>query len=201
MHTLFELPPEFHNLPYDGSIEYMGDFLTSTECCTLFDELLTSTLWKNDTLFIYGKHITTKRKSAWYGKNPFSYTFSGQTLTAHPWNSPLEKIHQKISERTNLSFNSCLLNLYQDGSQGMGWHADNEPELDPTSPIISISIGAERYFDFKHKTSKFKMRFTLGSGSLLIMHPPTQKFWVHQVPISKKIISPRINLTFRNCQN
>ena len=199
MSALFDLPPNNQTLPYDGDIEYIHNFLSIEESTHYFEEVLTTTYWSLDTLTIAGKQIVSNRKTAWYGKEPFNYTYSGQLHIALPWNETIEKLHQKIEQTTNQSFNSCLLNLYENGSQGMGWHSDNEPELNPFSPIASLSLGTERHFDFKHKTTAEKIRLSLGNGSLLVMHPPTQKFWLHQIPKSSTIHTQRINLTFRNC--
>ena len=162
-----------------------------------YDVLLHTIEWRNDEAVIFGKKITTKRKVAWYGDAPFSYTYSKTTKTALPWTDELLKL-KKIAEReTGNTFNSCLLNLYHDGSEGMAWHSDGEKDLKKNGVIGSFSFGAERKFVFKHKKTKETVSKVLRHGSLLVMKGSTQTHWLHRLPPTKTVQSPRINLTFR----
>jgi alkylated DNA repair dioxygenase AlkB len=113
------------------------------------------------------------------------------------WTSELLFIKAQLEEISQSEFNSCLLNLYHDGEDAMGWHSDNEKELDPKSPIVSLSLGAQRKFAFRHKKDKETISLFLESGSALIMHPPTQKYWQHALLKTKTASDLRINLTFR----
>ncbi|MGL4401495.1 MAG: alpha-ketoglutarate-dependent dioxygenase AlkB family protein, partial [Luteolibacter sp.] len=153
--------------------------------------------WKNDEAVIFGKRIVTARKVAWYGDSDFSYTYSGTTKQALVWTEELAALKSLVEERSATRFNSCLLNLYHDGNEGMAWHSDDEKSLGKNSTIASVSLGAEREFRFKHKRREEKVSVLLESGSLLVMKGTTQTHWLHSIPKSKKIKTPRINLTFR----
>lgn len=184
-------------LPKNGHVHYFGPVYHEAESAEIFQKLWEEIAWRHDEAFIYGKKIKTKRKVAWYGDKPFEYTYSKITKMALPWTEELEKIKSKTEELTGETYNSCLLNLYHDGSEGMGWHTDAEPEMKKNGSIASWSFGAERKFVFKHKTTGEKVEIFLENGSLLIMKGETQKHWLHRLPPTKKESSPRINLTFR----
>ena len=184
-------------LPCDGTVNYYGKILGEVQAKAYFDKLMANIEWKNDQAVIYGKLITTKRKVAWYADRPFSYTYSGTTRQALPWTGDLLELKSLVEERTGLSFNSCLLNLYHDGDEGMAWHRDDEKELIKHAGIASLSLGAERKFMFKHAETKDRVDIFLENGSLLVMKDETQEHWLHSVPKSKKVKSPRISLTFR----
>ena len=153
--------------------------------------------WKNDESVIFGKHYITRRKTAWYGDGPFNYTYSKIKRTALPWTNELLEIKHVVENNESTKFNSCLLNFYHDGDDGMGWHSDNEKELKKNGVIASVSLGVERKFSFKHKRTEEKIHLMLKNGSLLVMKGQIQNNWMHQLPNSKKIREPRINLTFR----
>ncbi len=197
--TLFDLPFDAQQnlLPKNGTVNYYGKILVQEQADFYFDYLLNQIPWKHDEALIFGKLIQTKRKVAWLGDLPFEYTYSGKTKTAKPWSENMLKLKAKIEEVTGEKFNSCLLNLYHDGSEGMAYHSDGEKDLKKNGAIASVSFGAERKFFFKHKTSKERVELVLEHGSLLIMKDETQDFWLHRLPTSKKITQPRINLTFR----
>lgn len=197
MLSLFPPDAEQNLLPKDGIVHYFGRVYDVVESSQIFDKLWTEIDWRNDEAFIYGKRIVTKRKVAWYGDEPFEYTYSKTTKTALLWTEELLKIKQKTEEVSGETYNSCLLNLYHDGSEAMGWHADNESEMKPEGAIASWSFGAERKFALKHKESKETMEVWLENGSLLLMKGATQKHWLHRLPPTKKVKAPRINLTFR----
>ena len=161
------------------------------------EALLTHIEWKNDEAVIYGKRIITKRKVAWYGEKAFPYTYSKTTKLALPFTKELLEIKTAVELETGETFNSCLLNLYHSGEEGMGWHSDAEKELKKNGAIASLSFGAERKFSFKHKQTAETVSVMLEHGSLLVMKDDTQTNWLHRLPPAKRIIQPRINLTFR----
>jgi alkylated DNA repair dioxygenase AlkB len=185
-------------LPKDGIVIYYKNLLTSKEANHYFDCLLNTIEWKNDQATIYGKLIITKRKVAWYGDTDFEYTYSKNTKRALPWTKELVELKQIIEELTGEKFNSCLLNLYHNGDEGMSWHSDAEKELKKNGAIGSLSLGAERKFTFKHKETKETISLILENGSLLVMKGTTQTSWLHRLPPTKLISTPRINLTFRS---
>jgi alkylated DNA repair dioxygenase AlkB len=154
--------------------------------------------WRNDESLIYGKLITTKRKVAWYADEPFDYTYSNITKQALPWTPALLSLKKVVEEYAAEKFNSCLLNLYHTGDEGMSWHSDGEKMLKKNGAIASMSLGAERKFSFKHKKDQTKIDMLLQHGSLMIMKGETQTHWMHRLPPTRKIKSPRVNLTFRN---
>lgn len=184
-------------LPYDGTVNYYGKLLPHQEANKYLETLLQSIEWRNDEAVIFGKKIITKRKVAWYGEKPFAYTYSNSTKHALPWTKELLELKTIIEKETGETFNSCLLNLYHDGEEGMAWHSDGERDLKRDGAIGSLSFGAERKFAFKHKQTKEKVELVLEHGSLLVMKDTTQTHWLHRLPPSKKIMTPRVNLTFR----
>lgn len=196
---LFEnLPdPDFNLLPQDGTVNYYGKIFNQEQSDYFYQKLLQTIDWRNDEAIIFGKKILTKRKVAWYGEENFEYTYSKTTKNALPWTKELLKLKKTVEEKTGEQFNSCLLNLYHDGSEGMAYHSDGEKDLKKNGAIASLSFGAERKFSFKHKTTKEKIELILENGSLLVMKAQTQSFWLHRLPPTKKIFLPRINLTFR----
>lgn len=189
--------PEFNLLPQDGTVNYYGKICNQEQADYFYEKLLNSIEWKNDEAIIFGKKIITKRKVAWYADDIFEYTYSKTTKKALPWTDDLLTLKKMAEEKTGEHFNSCLLNLYHDGNEGMAYHSDGEKDLKKNGAIASLSFGAERKFSFKHKTTKEKVELVLASGSLLVMKDQTQTFWLHRLPPTKKIFSPRINLTFR----
>jgi len=184
-------------LPKDGIVNYYGKLFSRQEADHYFNNLLTAIEWKNDEAFILGKLIITKRKAAWYGDTAFEYSYSNRTKIALPWTKELLELKTKIELETGESFNSCLLNLYHTGEEGMAWHSDGEKDLKKNGAIGSVSFGAERKFSFKHKTTKETVSVMLEHGSLLMMKGTTQTHWLHRLPPTKKISTARINLTFR----
>lgn len=187
-----------HNLlPKDGEVNYFGQILTTVEANSYFQYLLEEIAWKNDEAVLFGKRIITKRKVAWYGDESFEYEYSNTTKKALPWTKELLELKEKVELVTGESFNSCLLNLYHNESEGMAWHSDAEKKLKKNGAIASLSFGAERNFAFKHKISKEKISLVLNHGSLLVMKGTTQTNWSHRLPPTKFKKRERINLTFR----
>ncbi len=181
----------------DGTVDYYPNMLTHNEANRYFELLSQKIVWENDDVIIFGKHIVAKRKVAWYGDSDYLYTYSNTTKQALAWIKELLELKQMVEKLTETKFNSCLLNLYHNGNEGIGWHSDDEESLEPNSTIASLSLGAERKFSFKHKQNKETISLVLEHGSLLIMKDNTQTNWVHSLPKSNKITGPRINLTFR----
>lgn len=184
-------------LPFDGEVNYYGTVLSIKEAQKYYQKLSENIQWENDKAIIFGKLIITKRKVAWYAENPFEYTYSKTTKRALPWTKELLDLKKIVEEKTSETYNSCLLNLYHDGSEGMAWHSDGEKDLKTNGAIGSLSFGAERKFSFKHKESKKTISIVLEKGSLLVMKGETQTHWMHRLPPTKKVKNPRINLTFR----
>ncbi|MBL7873128.1 MAG: alpha-ketoglutarate-dependent dioxygenase AlkB [Cyclobacteriaceae bacterium] len=184
-------------LPHDGEVNYYGKIMSRQKAQHYLENMLKTIEWRNDEAKIFGKHIITKRKVAWYGNNNYSYTYSNTTKQALLWTKELMELKKCVEEFTETAFNSCLLNLYHTGEEGMAWHSDDEKMLGKDSSIASLSFGAERKFAFKHKQTKEVVSLILESGSLLVMKGTTQTNWQHRLPLTKKIKTPRINLTFR----
>jgi alkylated DNA repair dioxygenase AlkB len=184
-------------LPKDGIVNYYGRIFSKTDADRFFNSLLTTIDWRNDEAVIYGKLIVTKRKVGWYGDRDFEYTYSNTTKRALSWTEELLQLKSIIEKRTNEQFNSCLLNLYHNGEEGMAWHSDAEKDLKKDGAIGSLSFGAERQFSFKHKHTGEKVSVILEHGSLLVMKGTTQTHWLHRLPPTKKVTRPRVNLTFR----
>lgn len=185
-------------LPYDGIVHYHGVIMSKQISDSYFQKLMNEIKWMNDEAIILDKKITTKRKVAWYADEAFSYTYSKITKTALPWIPVLLELKAIVEKESNETYNSCLLNLYHDGNEGMAWHSDKEKDLKKDGAIGSLSFGAKRKFCFKHKNTLQTISKTLEHGSLLVMKGTTQTHWLHSLPLTKQITTPRINLTFRN---
>lgn len=197
--TLFsnEYDAGLNLLPHDGIVNYYGAIFDATMAQHYYNALLSGIDWQPDEAIIFGKKIITKRKVAWYGDKPFSYTYSKVTKQALPWNNTLLALKQAAEQHSGEQYNSCLLNLYHNGSEGMAWHSDGEKDLKKDGAIGSLSFGAERKFSFKHKQSGETVSVLLEHGSLLVMKGRTQTHWLHRLPPTTRIDTPRINLTFR----
>ncbi|MEP7258398.1 MAG: alpha-ketoglutarate-dependent dioxygenase AlkB [Flavitalea sp.] len=187
-------------LSNDGVANYYGKVLPHKKATEYFDILMQTIEWKNDEAIIFGKHFVTKRKVAWYGDAGFLYNYSNMTKLALGWTKELLALKEMVQNITCSTFNSCLLNLYHNGDEGMSWHSDDEKTLGKNSAIASFSFGAERKFSFRHKKSKESFSIILENGSLLVMKETTQTNWLHSLPKSKKINKARINLTFRTME-
>jgi alkylated DNA repair dioxygenase AlkB len=192
-----ELDENKNLLSKDGTVNYYGKLLSFKDANHYLDRLLNTIEWKNDEAIIFGKHIITKRKVAWYGDTNFNYTYSNTTKNALVWTTELLELKAIVEEKTGEKFNSCLLNLYHNGDEGMAWHSDAEKDLKKNGAIASLSFGAERKFSFKHKETKETVSLILEHGSLLVMKDTTQTNWLHRLPPTKLTKKPRVNLTFR----
>lgn len=195
--SLFPLDSTTNLLPYDGTVLYYGKVMAKHEADNYFNRLMTSIEWKHDEAVIFGKHITTKRKAAWYANERYAYTYSNITKQALPWTEELLQLKQLTEKLTKATYNSCLLNLYHTGEETMGWHSDDEKSLAREQAIASLSFGAERKFAFKHKRTGETISMLLEHGSILVMKNATQTNWLHRLPPTKKVATARVNLTFR----
>lgn len=184
-------------LPFDGEVIYHGLVLNKEQCNRYFEYLISHIPWEHDQAIVFGKHYTTKRKVSWFGDREYSYKYSGVVKRAHLWTNELLQLKELVEKVSGSTYNSCLLNLYHTGEEGMAWHSDGEKSLENNGTIASLTLGAVRKFSFKHKETKQRVDITLDSGSLLLMKGTTQKNWLHRLPPTKKVTTPRINLTFR----
>ena len=197
MNSLF--PPEkiIFNVP-NASIEYFPIFFEAEKCTLLFEKLLNEIPWQQDTIRVYGKNHPQPRLTALFGNEGKPYSYSNIIMQPHPWNPLMMFIKNEIETVCHENFTTVLLNLYRDGKDSNGWHADNEKELGRNPVIASVSFGAERFFHLQHNSiANEKHKIYLENGSLLLMKGETQHFWKHQIPKTAKPIGPRINLTFR----
>lgn len=181
----------------NGEYIFFPNFFSKAESDSLLKNLRNNIIWKQESMNMYGKKIDFPRLTAWYGNNDKPYSFSGITLQPLPWSSEILSIKSKIEPAAKTAFNSVLLNLYRDGNDSISWHTDAEKELGTNPVIASVNFGATRKFQLRHIKTKEKLEIELTHGSLLIMQGELQHFWQHQVPKTSKVVSERINLTFR----
>lgn len=195
-----KLPPD-SLLPVDGIVEDHGVIISPVQADDWLQRLLHEVPWQHDEVMMHGRRIVTARQTAWYGDAGMCYRYSGVTRQPLPWSPLLDEIRATVEARlaavSPAAFNSCLLNRYQDGSQGMGWHSDDEPELGPQPLIASLSLGAVRKFCLRHRASGQKVALMLAHGQLLVMRGSTQTHWQHALMKTTRVHAPRVNLTFR----
>ncbi len=185
----------------DANVTYFPSIFDETIANTLFKELLNTIDWQQDDITVFGKTYPQPRLTALYADNESTYSYSGITMNPKPFTKELLVIKQRIETICNVNFTTCLLNLYRDGQDSNGWHSDNEKELGKNPIIASVSFGESRWFHFKHRDQKsLRQKILLQHASLLLMKGGTQEHWLHQIPKSKKIVKPRINITFRIIQ-
>lgn len=203
--------PEDNLLPLDGIVNDYGCIYDVKTAQVIFDYLMENTPWQHDEYIkefttannhaenpeVEIKHIITARKMAWYAQHETTYIYAGSPKPVYAWSPAILKIKTLIEQKTNETFNSCLLNLYPSGSEGMAWHSDNASDIVKDTAIASLSFGAERKFMFKHIKTKKRIELWLASGQLIVMRGSTQRHWLHTVPKTKTVNEPRINLTFR----
>lgn len=189
-------------LPNNEDILYYNNFLLKSEADELYQKLRSDLDWQQYPIQMFGKTMLQPRLIAWYGDKGIQYTYSQTTLVANGWNKNLKNIKEQLKDFLGLNFNSVLANLYRDGQDSMGWHSDDEKELGNNPTIASISLGTPRIFQMRKKDNqKTKASILLESGSLLLMQGNCQKDWQHQIAKTKKVKTPRINLTFRIIQS
>ncbi|MDT8347649.1 MAG: alpha-ketoglutarate-dependent dioxygenase AlkB [Flavobacteriaceae bacterium] len=182
----------------DADIEYFEGFIKTLEAETYFKQLYRDIAWRTDTIKLFGKEVIQPRKTYFMGDERVEYSYSNLRMKANPWTSLVQSLKTLVEGYTGAEFNACLLNLYRDGNDSNGWHADDEAPLGKNPFIASLSFGSERSFHLKHrKLPDARWKLNLAPGSLLIMKGTTQTFYKHQIPKTKRKVSPRINLTFR----
>jgi alkylated DNA repair dioxygenase AlkB len=180
----------------DGSAFLFPEFLSEDEADAAFAELVDTNSWEQQSLMMYGKLVDEPRLSSWHSEGQ-SYTYSGKARNPQPWTPLLRNIREQCEERTGHTFNGVLVNYYRDGNDHLGWHSDDEL-INGSEPLIaSISLGAERRFDLRHRESGEVISTPLGHGSLLVMSGLSQKCWEHRIPKMPRLGAPRVNLTFR----
>ncbi|QWX84448.1 alpha-ketoglutarate-dependent dioxygenase AlkB [Cellulophaga sp. HaHaR_3_176] len=199
MTSLFSEETNFH-LP-DSDIIYVPNFFSKNEASNYFKVLRKTIHWQHDKIKVFGKTYDQPRLTALYANNTKPYSYSNITMQPNIFTENLVAIKDKVEKKVKVEFTSCLLNLYRNGKDSNGWHADNEKELGINPIIASVTFGQERFFHLKHRTNKdLKLKILLEHGSLLIMKGATQHNWLHQIPKTAKPIQERINLTFRVIQ-
>jgi alkylated DNA repair dioxygenase AlkB len=197
MNSLFPSEKISFDLP-NADIVYYPNLFDIEKSNLIFEKLLQEIPWQNDTITVFGKSHAQPRLTALFGNKGKPYSYSNIVMQPHHWNPILIYIKNEIEEISQENFTTVLLNLYRDGKDSNGWHADNEKELGQNPIIASLSFGAERSFHLKHNSiSDAKQKIILEHGSLLLMKGETQHFWKHQIPKTAKPVGPRINLTFR----
>ena len=182
-------------LPCDGIAWLREDAIAKADAARLFEQLMALTSWRQEIATVMGRRVPIPRLTAWHGAA--GYVYSGIRMPPAPWNAPLLEIKAVAEACAGQTFNSVLLNLYRDGRDSVSWHADNEPGLGRNPVIASVSLGATRRFQMRHRTTNDRLSLDLPSGSCLVMAGPTQHHWLHQVPKTGRPVGPRINLTFR----
>jgi alkylated DNA repair dioxygenase AlkB len=182
----------------DATLKFEPNFLPWDQADQLFASLCEKIPWRQDEIRIFGKTYLQPRLTALYGNNGNSYTYSGITMEPEPFTPELLSLKSMVEKSAGHVFTTCLLNLYRDGNDSNGWHADDEKELGPNPVIASVSLGQTRAFHLRHRRQKsLRYRMQLEHGSLLVMEGPMQHHWLHQVPKTRRAVTPRINLTFR----
>ena len=192
--------PDFINIPLkDGDVDFYLSFIPFEECTEIYKLLFHETKWKEDDITVFGKTYKQPRLTALYGEEAIPYSYSNITMYPLQFTPTLLMLKKRVEEVSNTAFNTVLLNLYRDGSDSNGWHSDDEKELGKHPFIASLSFGETRMFHLRHKQDRSSIhKLPLGDGSLLLMRGATQENYKHQVPKTKKLVKPRINLTFRN---
>ena len=200
MTDLFAPMPTDNLLPYDGQVNDLGVVIDYPS--PLFYKLVTELPWQADSVTLFGKTHVTTRQIVWMGDSNIDYQYSGHSRQTIPWTDTVFHVKHYVEQQLialgiNVNFNSCLINYYPSGEDGMGYHADDEKELGEQPIIASLSLGATRKFVFKHKKTQDKVELYLESGQLIVMHGDTQSFWKHSITKTKTVNSGRISLTFR----
>ena len=153
--------------------------------------------WEHTDVRVYGRWHKVPRLTAFLADRSVTYRYSGALHRGTGWPQWFLPLLEKVSKQCNAPFNGCLFNLYRNGEDRMGWHADDEPEIDTSFPIASLSFGATRDLQFRHRTTGQRLDLTLSDGDLLLMDPECQSLWMHGLPTRRKITTRRLNLTFR----
>ena len=176
---------------------YQDGFLQASEAnapCALLERELG---WQQYPIVLFGRRMMQPRLTAWCADPGLTYTYSGTRLESACWHPELSRLRARLEARFDCPFNSVLVNAYRDGSDAMGWHSDDEPELGERPRIASVSLGAPRKFRLRRKGEGRSHGYWLEPGSLLLMSGTSQRDWQHSIPRTRKPVSIRINLTFR----
>ncbi|PMO40320.1 MULTISPECIES: alpha-ketoglutarate-dependent dioxygenase AlkB family protein [Vibrio] len=179
-----------------GRIYYDPNFLSNLEADRYFSNLRSTLPWQQERITMFGRSVLQPRLQAWHGD--VAYTYSGLTMSPHPWTPDLNELKARCEAIANVQFNSVLANLYRHGQDSMGWHQDNEPELGRNPVIASVNLGETRRFLLRNLHCKTQLEYELSHGALLIMAGELQHHWKHAVPKTAKPKGERINLTFRH---
>jgi alkylated DNA repair dioxygenase AlkB len=185
----------------DRFICYQPEFLTPNDSENTLNSLWQQLEWSRHEIILFGRKVAQPRLSAWYGDPDARYRYSGLQLEPLAWHPVLWHLKRKVEAGLKREFNSVLVNAYRDGSDSMGWHADNEPELGVKPLVASISLGARRRFLLRTKKQSGSRELWLEPGSLLIMKPGCQEHFQHSLPKTRSAVGLRINLTFRKIWN
>lgn len=185
-----------HSLP---PVRHLVRWAGPADADRWLSQLLAAVPWKQEHITVFGRRHAMPRLSCWMADPGCEYRYSDLQNVIEPWATSAQEIRSRVSEELGCPFNSLLLNLYRDGRDSMGWHSDDEPELDAHAPIASLSLGTTRTFRMRARRSSHepKLSWELGHGDLLVMEPPTQRGWQHELPRRLRIEGPRVNLTFR----
>ncbi|WP_455220761.1 alpha-ketoglutarate-dependent dioxygenase AlkB family protein [Kaarinaea lacus] len=184
--------------PFDcGDLSLVGKLYSAEKCMSLLEELTASINWHEDYCIVHGRKFYIPRLQAWYADEGIQYSYSNNLLKTHSWQKSLLAIKRDIEQQTAQLFNSVLVTYYRDGNDHVGWHADDEEELGTDPVIASLSLGASRTFQYRHKREDLTGSISLTNGDLLLMHPDFQVNWEHRAPSEPAVNAPRINLTFR----
>ncbi|MEH6651758.1 MAG: alpha-ketoglutarate-dependent dioxygenase AlkB [Motiliproteus sp.] len=182
----------------DASLSYQPDFLSDEQADQYLRTLRQTLAWQQDQIKLFGRAVAIPRLQCWYGDSGLTYRYSGLSMSARPWTSELQQLRRQIEQHSGYRFNAVLANLYRDGQDSMGWHADNEPELGTNPVIASLSLGQQRSFKLRRRDNpRQQVELELQHGSLLVMAGTTQQYWQHALPKRKRLNQPRVNLTFR----
>lgn len=184
------------NLP-DAELWLWRNWLSAQRSAAIIQQLQHELSWQQPQLVLFGHTVSIPRRQVWMGEPHCQYRYSGVTFIPEPWHPLVAKITAWVNQQLNRQFNAVLLNWYQDGSDHMGWHSDDEPELGSCPEIASLSLGQSRRFDLRHKLQHHQLQLELQDGDLLLMTAACQQYWQHRVPKQAKAGSARLNLTFR----
>jgi alkylated DNA repair dioxygenase AlkB len=182
----------------DADLRYAPQWLTRDAADALFESLRENVAWERHRIRLFGREIDSPRLSCWIGDADAGYTYSRTRYEPRPWPDALRPVRERLREELSVDFNGVLANLYRDGADSMGWHSDDEPEIDPRVPIASLSLGATRRFALRRRDdTKRKFSIELARGNLLTMGSDMQRYWQHALPRTARESGARINLTFR----
>jgi alkylated DNA repair dioxygenase AlkB len=182
----------FHSMS-PGCVDYYPNWVAAAD--RLFRVLQREIVWEQNAVTLYGRTMPTPRLTAWMGDS--AYRYSGIVNQPVPWPEALAELRDRLRRELSVDFNSCLANLYRNGTDSMGYHSDDEPELGSRPTIASISLGERRRFELRHRTTRERWSWDLGHGDLLVMRNESQSDYAHAVPKTSRPVGPRMNLTFR----